>query len=200
MTTLLTALTIGFILSLVAYGVYISFRLFDVADITVDGSFTLGAAVTAVLLVHGWNPLAATAAGTLAGGVAGMVTGILQTKCGINGLLSGILVMTALFSINLRIMGKSNVSVPYDSGLAAWAERESHAWLGDEFRVLGWTVEGRDVGMCLGSALLVVLVGLVLYGFFRTNLGTAMRASGENPQMVRALGVSVDFCRISGLA
>jgi len=200
MTTLLGALTIGLILSLLAFGVYISFRLYDVADITVDGSFTLGAAVAALLLVHGWNPLLATAAGTLAGAVAGFITGVLQTKCGINGLLSGILVMTALYSVNLRVMGKSNISLPREVGLGAWAERASHAWQGDEFRILGWMVDGRDVAMCIGSAVLVALVGLALYAFFRTNLGTAMRASGDNPQMVRALGVSVDFCRIFGLS
>jgi len=200
MTVLLGALTIGLILSLLAFGVYISFRLFDVADITVDGSFTLGAAVVAVLLGHGWNPLAATAAGALAGGVAGLITGLLQTKCGINSLLSGIMVMTALYSINLRVMGKSNVSVANDAGLGAWAERLSRHWFGEEMRVLGWTVDGRDAAMCVGAALLVGLVGLALYLFFRTNLGTALRASGDNPQMVRALGVSVDFCRIFGLA
>ncbi|HVU37862.1 MAG TPA: ABC transporter permease [Opitutales bacterium] len=200
MTTLLGALTIGLILSLLAFGVYISFRLYDVADITVDGSFTLGAAVVAVLLVKGWDPVSATLAAAIAGAVAGLVTGLLQTKCGINGLLSGILVMTALYSVNLRVMGKSNIAIPREVGFGAWAEKASHAWLGDEFSILGWAVDGRDVTMCLGSAVLVMLLGLVLYAFFRTNLGTAMRASGDNPQMVRALGVSVDFCRIFGLS
>src|SRR5690348_3556701 len=98
MTLLLGALTIGLILSLLALGVFISFRIFNFADITADGSVTLGAAVTAVLLTGGTNPILATTAGFLAGMVAGATTGILHTRFGINGLLSGILVMTALYS------------------------------------------------------------------------------------------------------
>ncbi|HTB63773.1 MAG TPA: ABC transporter permease, partial [Opitutales bacterium] len=122
------------------------------------------------------------------------------TKLGVNPLLSGILVMTALYSINLRVMGKSNLSVASDAGLGAWAEIAAKRWFGEELRIFGWMVDGRDLAMGIGSAVLVVLTAIVLYLFFRTNLGTALRASGDNPQMVRALGVSVDFCRIFGLA
>jgi putative ABC transport system permease protein len=205
MTLLLGALTLGFILSLLALGVYISFRLFDVADITVDGSITLGASVTAVLLVAGWNPLAATAAGTLAGAFAGMIAGLLQTKCGINPLVSGILVMTALYSINLRVMGKSNISL-FDPitqkswGLNGWAKQLGDRWWGGEFQFFGWNIDARDALMCATMAALVFLVLIALYWFFRTDWGTALRASGDNPQMVTALGVNVDTCRIVGLA
>jgi len=204
MDLLLGALTLGLITSLLALGVYISFRLFEVADITVDGSITLGAAVTAILLVNGWNPLTATATGTLAGAAAGLVTGVLQTKCGVNPLLSGILVMTALYSVNLRVMGQSNLSL-MDSrtqkfyGLTAWAEEFGNK-LGGPWHFLAWDVKPGDLALLGGMALVVAFVALAMYLFFRTNLGTAMRASGDNPQMVRALGVSVDTCRIVGLA
>ena len=109
MTLVLGALTIGLILSVLALGVYISFRIFDFPDITAEGSITLGAAVAAVFLVAGVNPFAATAAAFFAGMAAGSLTGVLHTKFKINGLLSGILVMTALYSVNLHVMGKSNV-------------------------------------------------------------------------------------------
>src|SRR6185295_3786606 len=103
MSLLLGALTIGFILSLLALGVYISFRIFEFPDITAEGSITAGAAVTAILILHHWPPLAATLAALIAGMTAGAVTGVLAKKFKINGLLSGILTMTALYSINLRI-------------------------------------------------------------------------------------------------
>src|SRR5512137_157842 len=108
MTLLLGALTIGLILSLLALGIYISYRVFDVADITVDGSITLGAALCAVFIVRGHNPLLATACALIGGMAAGSVTGVLQARFRINPLLAGILVMTGLYSINLHIMGKSN--------------------------------------------------------------------------------------------
>ncbi len=109
MILLLSALTMGLILSLLALGVLISFRIFHFPDITADGSFTTGAAVAAILLVMGVHPLVATTAAFCSGMLAGATTGVLHTKFNIHSLLSGILVMTALYSVNLRIMGKSNV-------------------------------------------------------------------------------------------
>src|SRR6056297_3563997 len=109
MTLVLGAFTIGLILALLAMGVWISFRILRYCDITVDGSITLGASVAAVLLIHGQSPLIATGAATFAGAAAGCITGILNTRFRIQELLSGILVMTALYSINLRIMGRSNI-------------------------------------------------------------------------------------------
>src|ERR1041385_2513218 len=109
MSLLLGALTIGLILSLLALGVFISFRIFAFPDITADGSITLGAAVAATFLVRGIDPILATGAAFLAGMLAGATTGTLHTRFKIHGLLSGILVMTALYSINLHIMGKSNL-------------------------------------------------------------------------------------------
>src|SRR5436305_10841381 len=109
MTLLIGATTIGLILALLALGVYLSFRIFAFPDITADGSITLGAAVAATLLVRGVDPFFATIAAFVAGAAAGACTGTLHTKFNINGLLSGILVMTALYSVNLHVMGKSNV-------------------------------------------------------------------------------------------
>ena len=201
MTLLIGALTIGLILSLLALGIYISYRVFDIADITVDGSITLGAAVCAALIVKGTQPLAATLAGFVGGLAAGAVTGILQTKCRINALLSGILVMTGLYSVNLHVMGRSNIPLLSGETFGTWAQRWGQAWFGQpEVALLGWRVSGRDLVMLLLMLGLVVIACLALYWFFRTDLGTAMRATGDNPQMIRALGVNVEIYRILGLA
>jgi putative ABC transport system permease protein len=127
---------------------------------------------------------------------------VLHTKFKINGLLSGILVMTALYSVNLHVMGKSNVPLLNESTLASQAEGIGLKWFhaAADLDVFGWTVGLRDAATLLGMLVLVSGLGLALYLFFRTNLGTAMRATGDNPQMIRALGVSVDFIIILGLA
>jgi putative ABC transport system permease protein len=199
---LLGAWTMGLILALLALGMFLSFRIFSFSDITPDGSFTLGAVVAAVFLIKGWGPLPATALGLGAGLLAGAATGILHTKFGINGLLSGILVMTALYSINLGVMGKSNVSLSGPVTLTTYADRLSHRVLGEKGTVtLGiWNVDGRELFMLLFTLIVTSVVGLLLYLFFRTNLGTAMRASGDNPQMIRALGVDTGNMTIAGLA
>jgi putative tryptophan/tyrosine transport system permease protein len=202
MNLLLGAFTIGLILALLALGVYLSFRVFNFPDITAEGSITFGATISATLLVRGWAPGWATAAGFLGGLVAGSVTGLLHTKCRINGLLSGILVMTALYSINLHVMGKSNVPLLNEVTLATQAERLG-TWVAgssNDLNVFGWAVSVRDASMLLTVLAFISLLGVALYLFFRTNLGTAIRATGDNPQMIRALGVSVDFILILGLA
>ncbi len=146
MILLLGALTIGLILSLLAMGIYISYRVFDIADLTADGSITLGASICAVLIVRGTNPLLATLAGFAGGLAAGTVTGILQAKFRINALLSGILVMTGLYSVNLHVMGKSNVPLLSGTTFTAWAERLGDTWLGrPEINLLGWPVSARDL-------------------------------------------------------
>jgi putative ABC transport system permease protein len=201
MTLFLGALTIGLILSLLALGIYISYRVFDVADITVDGSITFGAAICAVLIVKGTHPLLATLAAFAGGLAAGAVTGVLQAEFKLNPLLSGILVMTSLYSVNLHVMGKSNVPLLSGETLTTWAERLGQAWFGKpEVNLLGWLVSARDLMTVLVALGIVVIGCLALYWFFRTELGTAMRASGDNPQMIRALGVNVESYRILGLA
>ncbi len=191
----------GLILSLLALGVYISYRVFDIADITVDGSITFGAAICAVLIVRGAHPLPATLAGFMGGLVAGAVTGVLQARFKINPLLAGILVMTSLYSVNLHVMGKSNVPLLSGRTFTTWAEEVGRACFGkSEVNLFGWPVNARDLVTLLIAFGLVIIVCLALYWFFRTELGTAMRASGNNPQMIRALGVNVECYRIMGLA
>ena len=202
MTLLIGALTVGLILSLLALGIFISFRIFEYPDITADGSITLGASVAAVLLVHGTHPLAATAIAAAAGSLAGMTTGLIHTRFRINNLLSGILVMTALYSINLHIMGRSNVPLVEQRSLATIAEHAAARLAGGtaDVRVFGWEVTVRDLAM-LGFALAAaVAVGALLYAFFKTDLGSAMQAAGDNAQMIRALGVNVENMIVLGLA
>jgi len=202
MTLLIGSFTIGLILSLLAMGVFISFRVFHVADITAEGSITLGAAVAATALVAGINPLLATAFGFLGGMVAGATTGILHTKFKIHSLLSGILVMTALYSINLHVMGKSNVPLVSQTTLSSYAEALGQS-LGRgavSFTVFGWEVSLHDASILIFMLLVSVFIGVALYLFFRTNLGTAMRATGDNDQMIRAMGVNVSNMIILGLA
>lgn len=201
MTLLLGALTIGLILSLLAMGVFISFRIFEMPDITTDGSITLGAAVTAVLLVKGCNPFLATAAGALSGAVAGAVTGVLHTKFNINSLLAGILVMTALYSINLNIMGRSNVPLMQARTLGSHAEEFGKRLIGaDTVHVFGWPVAASDAALLVFALIAAAFAGIVMYLFFRTHIGTAMRATGDNSQMIRALGGNVEGYIILGLA
>jgi putative ABC transport system permease protein len=202
MSLLVGAFTIGLILSLLALGVYLSFRVFNFPDITADGSIALGAAVSATLIVSGFSPLISTLAGFGAGLIAGTCTGLLATKCGINGLLSGILVMTALYSINLHVMGKSNVPLLNHPTLPSEAERLAGLFFGlhGDIHIVGWTLGLRDALALVGMVAITLLAALILYFFFRTRLGTAMRASGNNPQMTRALGVDVDALLILGLA
>jgi len=192
MTLLIGALSIGLILSLLALGVFISFRVFAFPDITADGSITLGAAVAATFLVRGVDPVLATAAAFAAGMLAGAVTGTLHTRFKIHGLLSGILVMTALYSVNLHVMGKSNVPLLSSTTLVTRAERAVVSLMGGaaNFNLLGWEVAARDAGALAASFAAIVMVAAILYAFLRTNLGTAMRATGDNDQMVRALGIS----------
>jgi putative ABC transport system permease protein len=202
MSLLIGALTLGLILALLALGVYVSFRIFNIPDMTAEGTVTLGASVAAVMMVAGHNPVISTAAAALAGTAAGAVTGLLATKCRINALLSGILVMTGLYSVNLHVMGKSNVPLLETTTLATYSEKLGTRFFGGaaNLNLAGWTISVRDISMLAAILLLVTAVCVILYFFFRTDLGTAMRATGDNPYMICALGVSVDAATIFGLA
>jgi len=202
MTLVVGAWTIGLILSFLALGVFISFRIFHFPDITVDGSITLGASLAAVLLIAGTNPLLASAAAFCGGLAAGATTGILHTKFRINPLLSGILVMTALYSVNLHVMGQSNVPLLSAVTLTSDVERIASALLDGRttLDVAGWELPARDAALLVVTFGTVMLLVAAVYAFFRTNLGTAMRATGENPQMSQALGVNVGNMTIAGLA
>lgn len=201
MTLLFGALSIGLILSLLSLGVLVAYRLFGIPDITADGTITLGASVTAVCCMRGIDPFLATALGTAAGGGAGALTGILHTRFRINALLSGILMMTALYSVNLRVMGSSNLPLMQYKTLASIGEERWRRLFGEEgVSLLGWKVSAGEVGLLIGVAAIVTLVCLALYRFFRSHLGIAMIATGNNPQMVRALGGNVERNIVLGLA
>jgi putative tryptophan/tyrosine transport system permease protein len=202
MSLLVGTFTIGFILSLLALGVFISFRIFAFPDITADGSVTLGASVAATLLVHGVTPPVASLATFGAGMLAGTCTGTLHTRFKINPLLSGILVMTALYSVNLHVMGSSNISLLGVNTLATQSERLGMKLMrgATTFHLAGWEVSVRDATVLGAIVLAVLLTGTLLYWFLRTNLGIAMRATGDNVQMIRALGVNDGNMIIFGLA
>ena len=172
----------GLIWGIMALGIYITFRLLDVADLTVDGSFTTGGAVTVMLILAGWPAWAALIAATLAGCLAGLVTGLLHTKLGIPAILSGILTQLALFSINLHIMGMAaNKAVSVDK--------------------YDLTLSLRHVPSAILTGFLIALVLIsVLYWYFGTEQGSAIRATGNNPAMSRALGISIDNMKLIGLS
>lgn len=198
MMQLIGSFSMGLILSLLALGVLISFRILAFRDLTVEGSITLGGAVAATLLVAGWNPWLVTAIAFVAGAAAGAVTGILATKLHINGLLAGILVMTALFSVNLRVMGRSNLPLFKETTVVSMAQKlttPESAWT-----VGRWEIPTQEVYVVALVVMIIGLVAGVMYAFFKTNLGLAMRATGDNEQMIRALGVEVGWMLTFGLA
>jgi putative ABC transport system permease protein len=198
MTLLIGSLTMGLILSLLALGVFFSFRIVAFRDLTVDGSLTLGGTVAATLLVAGRNPWLATLAGCLAGAIAGSVTGLLATRFRINGLLAGILVMTALYSVNLRVMGKSNL--PLLKEQTVFTQLQQGVEPRRRFSVGPWEVSVQDARAALLAAAVIVAVSCGAFAFLRSNLGLAMCATGDNPDMIRALGVDVGWMTTLGLA
>lgn len=181
----LGALEIGLIFGLVALGVYLSFRIINFADMTVDASFPLGGAVAATLIVAGWNPFAATVVAFAAGAFAGWITGWLNVRLKIMQLLSGILVMISLYSINLRVMGKPNVALINEPTV---------------FSLLA--IDGVPEYVLKPLVLLVVaaIAKVLLDLYFASEAGLAMRATGSNPRMARAQGISTDRNTLLGLA
>ena len=172
----------GLIWGIMALGIYITFRLLDVADLTVDGSFTTGGAVTVVLILAGWPAWAALVVATLAGLLAGLVTGLLHTKLGIPAILAGILTQLALFSVNLHIMGMAaNKAVSVDKYSLVLSLRYVPAAI-------------------LTGAIIALALVSVLYWYFGTEQGSAIRATGNNPAMSRALGINIDNMKLLGLS
>ncbi|MDX1635728.1 MAG: ABC transporter permease [Marinobacter sp.] len=179
------AVETGLIYGLVAFGIYISFRVLDFPDLTVDGSFPLGAAVAAVLIIEGMNPWLATGFAMIAGMAAGSVTALLNVKLGILNLLASILTMIALYSVNLRVMGRPNVALlSEDTVLTPWYE-------------LGLAY--HQVPVLLFA--IVAIVGLVLlWRFMKSETGLAMRATGANARMARAQGIATGAIIVLGVA
>ena len=181
---LLGAVSLGLLWAIMTIGVYITYRILDIADLSVEGTLPLGAAVACAMITRGVDPYLASLCALLAGCAAGLCTGILHTKLKIPALLSGILTMIALYSINLRVMGAPNVSI---------------LRMNTVFRPL------TKLGMT-GSVAIIIVGGLcalalitILYWFFGTELGSAVRATGNNPRMVRAQGINTDNMKMLGL-
>ena len=181
----LGAIEIGLIFGLVALGVFLSFRIINFPDLTVDGSFPLGGAVAAALIVAGVNPFIATAAAIVAGALAGYLTAWLNVHLRIMQLLASILVMIALYSVNLRIMGKPNVALINDATVFSLVE-----------------FGGIPDYWLKPLVLLVIVIGakVLIDLFFASEAGLAMRATGSNPRMARAQGISTDRQTVWGLA
>ncbi len=195
------AATIGLILAPLALGVFISYRMYHTLDLTADGSFGVGAAVVAALLVRDAPPVAATALATIAGVIAGGTTGVLHTKFRVSALLAGVLTTTALYSVNLFIMGSGNLALASAESLMTEAERLGQRLLGlpPSLTLLGMTVSGSRLSELVMMGLLAAALAFALALFLGTDLGLAMRAAGTNPQMARAVGIDVDRMVVLGL-
>ena len=182
---LLGALSLGLMWAMMTIGVYISYRVLDIADLSVEGTLPLGAAVACMLISDGCDPYLASLAALLCGCLAGVCTGLLHTKLKIPALLSGILTMISLYSINMRIMGgKPSVYILRKPTV---------------FKPLQNLGLDANLSMILVSLVCALLVISILYWFFGTELGSAIRATGNNPRMVQAQGVNTDTMKIIGL-
>lgn len=180
-----TAVDLGLIYALLALGVYLTFRILDLPDLTVDGSFTMGGAVAAKMIIAGASPFLATFMAVIAGSMAGLFTGVLHTKGKINGLLAGILTMIALYSVNLRIMGQANVPLLREETLIIPLK---------ESGLLGtWT-------SIVILAVVVIVIKLFLDWFLHTEIGLSIQATGDNLDMIRSLGVNTDHTKMIALS
>ncbi|MCD8157824.1 MAG: ABC transporter permease [Clostridiales bacterium] len=175
---ILSAISLGTLWAIMTLGVYITYRILDIADLTVEGSIATGAAVAAHFISTGMNPWAATGLALISGMIAGLATGLLHTKLKIPPLLAGILTMIALYSVNLRIMGKSNIPLLKTdivfTGLAT-----------------AFSID-KNISILIIGTICTLAVSLFMYWFFGTEMGSAVRATGSNPQMARAQGINTD--------
>ncbi len=181
--SLQSAVELGIIYAIMALGVFISFRTLNIPDLTVDGSFTLGASVSAVLCMNG-QPVLGILLAFIVGCLAGSLTAILNTKLKIQPLLAGILMMLALWSINLKVMGKANISLLNKNTI---------------YDLFNFS-DASDYLKIIISAVILIAILILLYLFLKTKLGIVLRATGDNDQMVRALGVNTNWTVIIGLA
>jgi putative ABC transport system permease protein len=191
---ILGAIALGSLWAIMTMGVYITYRLLDIADLSVEGTIVTGAAVAAVHITGGGNPWIATFMALLAGMICGLVTGLLHTKLKIPPLLAGILTMIALYSVNLRIMGRANVTLLNVQNVFSPLEKLSFV------QSLGAQgINTKNIAILICGILVVIVVSILLYWFFGTELGSAIRATGNNQQMVRAQGVNTDTMILLGL-
>lgn len=202
--SLFGAVESGIIYAIMALGVYLSFRILNFPDLTVDGSFVTGAAVAAIAIMNGVPPVIATLLAAVAGFVAGCMTGLLHTKGKINALLSGILMMIALYSINLRIMGQPNTSLRNESTI--WSQLRS-VWEGtgiDSFLNGLLTPLGLDRlpptwAIVFAMILVIIIIKLLTDYYLKTEVGLALRATGDNQRMIRSFSANTDTLIIVGI-
>jgi len=181
------AVNLGVLYAFMAIGTYITYKLYSFPDITIDSTFTTGAAVASILIVDGWNPFLVIPVAFSVGFLAGFVTGFIHTRFKIEGLLSGILVMTGLYSVNLHIMGKSNVPLMNNQTFVSILARMNPG-INEEI----WT--------CIFLAMIMIVFWMVISLFLSTDFGLTMRATGNNPVMIAAQGVSVNRMKIFGIS
>ena len=190
---MLGAVSQGILWGIMALGVYITFKILDFADMTVDGSFALGGCTCALLIVSGVNPLIAVLVATVAGSIAGLLTGFLTTKLKIPGILAGILVQLALYSINLHVLGGPNQPLSRaNKTVVNWVNNALN--LGDVFPVSATSIASLIVGIIYTAVIIAIL-----YWFFGTEIGSAIRATGDNGAMSRAQGINTDSMQILAL-
>lgn len=204
-TAIFGSVEAGAMYALMALGVYLSFRILDFPDLTVDGSFVMGAAVAAVLIIGGTSPIIATIAALFAGFLAGCITGLLHTKGKINPLLSGILMMIALYSINLRIMGKSNLSLLNEETLISqitefWKGLGIDDGIASLFSSIGLSnYIPKTWAILIIMILLALIIKVLIDRFLKTDIGLAIRATGDNETMIRSFSANTDTLKVLGL-
>ncbi|NKQ18910.1 ABC transporter permease [Brevibacillus laterosporus] len=182
----------GLLFAVMVLGVFLTFRILNFPDLTVDGSFAMGGAIAATVIIDGMNPFLATLLAMLGGALAGIFTGILTTKGKINGLLAGILTMIALYSINLRIMGKkSNLPLLREETLYTKAQAVS---------IFDFHIYGVSLASTIVFLIMVLILKVVMDWFLHTDLGLDIRATGDNDRMIRSFGANTDTTTIIGLA
>lgn len=202
--SLFSAVESGIIYALMALGVYLSFRILDFPDLTVDGSFVTGGAVAAISIVNGVEPVIATFLALIAGFLAGTITGILNTKGKINPLLAGILMMTALYSINLRIMGKPNVALLNESTIfnqleGFWGSLGVDEFLNGLLSSMGADRVPGTWAVFFVMIIITLVIKFITDYFLKTEVGLALRATGDNERMIRSLSANTDTLTIVGL-
>ena len=211
-TALFGSVEQGIIYAIMALGVYLTFRVLDFPDLTVDGSFVTGAGTAAMMIVLGYNPILATLVATFAGFIAGCMTGILHTKGKINPLLAGILMMIALYSINLRIMGLSS-----DTGVTRpnipllnsetiftvfnnfWASLGIDSVISNALKSMGMETVPTTWGILAVMLVVTIIIKLIVDWFLKTEVGLAIRATGDNKRMIRSFSANTDSLVILGL-
>lgn len=185
MNLIISSISEGLLWGVMAIGIFISFRILDRADLTIEGSFPLGAAIASLLITNGTNPILATLIALIGGSLGGLATGIFMTYLRIPPLLSGILTMTGLYSINLKIMGRANISLLNEPRLTQLLDN--------------LTTFPAQTNIIIIGTLIVAIITLLLFFLFKTDLGLALIATGDNERMARAMGIQTTFMKLLGL-